>query len=127
MNISFINKKFPQQKPEKYYGNREYKRNLLNYNISNIQKKASQMLFRIMEGNGKALYLIGIDDNGTIIGLNRKELDLSIELIKLISTEINSKIKKIYIYNGGKGHICTVHISLPKNKLEHLENVFLIN
>jgi elongation factor 1-alpha len=127
MNILYINKIFPNQKPEKYYGNREYKRILLNNNNNNIQKKASQMLFRIMEGNGKALYILGIDDNGTIVGLNRKELSNSIKLIKLISSEINSKIEKIYIYKGGKGHICSVHILLPKNKLNYLENVFLIN
>ena len=54
----------PDQPPEKYYGNREYKIfldiSVFPYNKRNIflEKKASQMLFRINEGNGKAKYII---------------------------------------------------------------------
>ena len=126
MKISYKNIKIPQQKPEKYYGNREYKRNILNNNDVNIQKKASQMLFRLIEGNGKALYIIGIEDNGEITGLNSNELEISIKLIKLISSEIKAKIKNIYIYPGGKGKVCTIHLFLPKNILNELQNKFLI-
>ena len=127
MNISYINKIFPSQKPEKYYGNREYKRNLLQNNNITIQKRASQMLFRIIEGNGKALYLLGIEDNGDITGLNRNELNKSIKLLEIISTEIKAKIDKIYIYQGGKGTVCSVHIMLPDNILNEIQNSFLIN
>lgn len=127
MHILYINKIFPPQKPEKFYGNREYKRNLLNTNNIIIQKRASQMLFRIIEGNGKALYLIGLDDNGDIVGLNRNELKNSIKLLKIISKEIKAKINKIYIYLGGKGTVCSVHIILPTNFLNILQNSFLIN
>lgn len=127
MNISYINKNFPQQQPEQYYGNREYKRNILCKNNATIQKRATQMLFRLLEGNGKALYLLGIDDDGKIIGLNKTDLFNSIKIIKNISKEIKANINKIYIYTGGKGNVCSVHINLPKNLLYNIQNEFLIN
>ena len=127
MNISYINKNFPQQQPEKYYGNREYKRNILCNNNNIIQKRATQMLFRLLEGNGKALYLLGLDDDGKIIGLNKNELNISINIIKNISKEIKAKINKIYIYSGGKGSVCSVHINLPQNLLKNIQDSFLIN
>ena len=38
-------------------------------------KKASQMLFRLNEGNGKAVYLIGVEDNGICRGIPFDELE----------------------------------------------------
>lgn len=127
MNISYINKTIPSQKPEKYYGNREYKRNILINNSNYIQKKASQMLFRLIEGKGKALYLVGIDDNGSVIGLNKSEFNRSINLLKSISNEIEAKIKNIYVYKGGKGNVISVRIYLPEKNLINIQNCLLIN
>ena len=126
MNINYINKIIPKQGPEQYYGNKEYKRNIQIHDNLTMYKRATQMLFRINEGNGKAIYLIGIDDNGSIVGLNKKELLLSIKSIKKISNQIHAKINKIYIYLGGKGTVCSIHILLPKDKLINLQEKFLI-
>lgn len=100
-NITYINKIIPDQPPEKNDGNKEYKRLLQNVNSSKyFNKKATQMLYRIMEGNGKAVYLIGIDDNGCAIGITMKELEETLDIIKKISKIINANIKKIRIYKS---------------------------
>ena len=91
---------FPQQPPEKEEGNKEYKRYLLwsldkkkGSEIDFINRRASQMLYRLLEGNGKAIYLIGVDDNGKIYSLNEENLSETIRYIKIISKEFFLKLK----------------------------------
>jgi elongation factor 1-alpha len=99
--IIYINKIIPNQPPEKYDGNKEYKRLLHNVNnVNYFNKKATQMLYRIMEGNGKAVYLIGIDDDGNAIGITMKELKETLNIIKRISNIIKANIKKVRIYKS---------------------------
>ena len=73
------------------------------------------MLFRLLEGKGKALYLLGIEDNGTVRGMNPEEMKLSIENIKLMAQQIGAIIKIIRVYEGGIGKVCTVRIYLPQD------------
>jgi len=115
------NKIFPSQPPEKDDGNKEYKLHLLfnerNYKKKNLEKfdlflnkRGTQMLYRIYEGDGKAVYIIGIDDNGSNIGIDEKSLTTSLDNIKLISKTINANVKSIRLYYGNKGTIATVRI-----------------
>jgi GTPase len=122
----FMNKIIPKNKPENERGNREYKY-LLNYNLMDQseyrekrekkkkEKIASQMLYRLLEGNGKAIYIIGIDDDGTNKGIKLKELFDSIHFFIDASKIINAKIKSIKIYKGIEGYISTIRISLDVN------------
>jgi len=68
--LTYIDKTIPTQPPEKEYGNKEYKRYLINHPNNNqekfIEKRATQMLFRLIEGNSKAIYIFGVEDNGII-------------------------------------------------------------
>ena len=79
---TYIDKKIPNQPPEKEYGNKEYKRYLINHPKNNqekfIEKRATQMLFRIIEGNGKAVYLFGVEDDGIIKEMNENQLQTTI-------------------------------------------------
>ena len=122
--ITYINKCIPKQPPENEFGNKEYKRYLINHpkNCPKkfIEKRATQMLFRLIEGEGKALYLFGVDDNGDIREMNKKELDNTIYSLKKIVLSISAKIKKLRIYTGGNGFICTARIILPKIILNNI-------
>jgi GTPase len=121
---------FPKQPPEKEEGNKEYKRYLFwnkrDKNISEhefINRRASQMLYRLLEGNGKAVYLIGVDDDGRIKSLNNKSIEETIKYIKIISKEINANIRVIRIY---KNNVCTIRLQLEQDILEtKLENMNL--
>lgn len=80
---------------EDYYGNIEYK---LFFNIKNrcrLDKYITQLNFRINEGNGNAIYLIGVSDNGHVIGLNDIQLKHNIDIINYMSSKINSKVSLI--------------------------------
>jgi len=65
------------------------------------------MLFRINEGDGKPLYLIGFDDNDISKGITIIDLLISINNIIKITNIINCKISNIniYIYKGSNGYI----------------------
>ncbi|OAF67725.1 hypothetical protein A3Q56_04541, partial [Intoshia linei] len=56
--------------PEPSLGNVEYKRKLTNIGDERLKHLITQMNWRIGEGNGKAIYMIGIDDDGSIVGLD---------------------------------------------------------
>ena len=77
------------------YGKTEYKRQLTGMNNTKIKKYATQMKFRLIEGNGEAIYLIGVRDNGFILGVENKNYLLYCKLMSKIAREINSKIVNI--------------------------------
>ncbi len=112
---SYFSKKIPNQPEEKYYGNREYKRFLIfndkheNNNIK-LNKRSTQLLFRLNEGDGKALYIIGLEDNGIVYGIQDNILIKSIENIIKMTKIINVNIKNINIYNGINGYISSIRI-----------------
>jgi len=76
-------------------GNIEYKRELLNLNEEIINKRMTQMKYRVVEGAGEAFYFIGVKDDGKIYGLNFEEYTESINNLKLIAERIDCNIIKI--------------------------------
>jgi GTPase len=97
-NIEIETGKIPKQPKEYYYGNREYKLKIVNCDNKKAIKRSTQMLFRLYEGNGRATYLIGIDDNGNIKGLTLEEMNISLNNIINITKLAKCSIKKIKIY-----------------------------
>ncbi len=87
-----MSKKLP---PEVEEGNIEYKRKLCGLTkYRNIQLQ-SQMKWRIQEGNGCAIYLIGVDDDGTIVNLKKKDRKESLKNIKKIAKNIDAFVENI--------------------------------
>ena len=81
VNTYFYDKLIPRQPPERETGNKEYKRRLVHlkkhkrFNANEFyEKRASQMLYRLLEGKGKAIYMIGVEDNGDLYPLKKTEL-----------------------------------------------------
>lgn len=115
-NIKYYPKKIPNQPEEKYYGNREYKRYILfndkkeNKRKLKINKRSTQLLFRLSEGDGKALYIIGLEDDGIVYGIEEQILIESINNIIEMCKIINADIKNINIYNGINGYISSIRI-----------------
>ena len=105
----------PPQPPENEEDNREYKRHLVPQKKNAklfYHKRATQMQYRLHLGNGKAIYIIGIEDNGSNFGVTQHELEVSLENIKKIAQIIQADIKNIRIYNGSVGKIATVRIEM---------------
>ena len=56
---------------------------------------ATQMKFRISEGEGIAIYYLGINNDGSIYNLSKKEKSLSLRILKEIVKFIDCKIEKL--------------------------------
>lgn len=133
--LVYTNQTIPKQPPECDFGNTEYKIFLSptprkkkyknKYPQTSfqtyIENRATQLLFRLLEGAGKALYILGIEDNGNVRGMNREEMDNTLYNLNLMVKQIGARIRIIRVYNGGIGHVCTVRLFLPLE--EYLKKV----
>ncbi|VDK73976.1 unnamed protein product [Litomosoides sigmodontis] len=78
--------------PEIEEGNIEYKVKLVDPSLSRMQHLITQMKWRLREGQGEAIYEIGVQDDGTIKGLTDKELDASIRTLKSMAASLNASV-----------------------------------
>ena len=85
--------------PEVEEGNIEYKRQLCSLSRYRFQQLQSQMKWRVEEGRGTAIYLIGVDDDGTIVKLNTKDKKESLKNVKKIAAKIDCYIDNITYKN----------------------------
>lgn len=52
----------------------------------------TQLKWRIAEGSGEALYEIGVSDDGILIGLSKKDLEMSIDTLKLMGKALQADV-----------------------------------
>ena len=90
---------------EKEDGNIEYKRELLNLDEVTINRRMTQMKYRIYEGLGEALYFIGVSDDGTLLGLNYEEYVESVNNLTMIANKIDCNIINISESNKNNFYI----------------------
>ena len=123
---------FPDQPTEYYYGCREYKRHIIDEtdypaNVNKevarrkfINKKATQMLFRLNEGNGRALYLIGVEDNGLASGIQQSEiLATLVNFICMTDIIKGSEIRTFNIYKTVcDKFVCTLRVVLNNGEID---------
>ena len=81
--------------PESDEGNIEYKRYLINLNEIRLKELATQMKYRIAEGNGLAIYYLGIEDDGSPYLLTDEQRMETLDNFKKIVKLINCKIYEI--------------------------------
>ena len=107
----YMNKYIPKLPAEEEFGNKEYKLKLLQKKKNKYHRLASQMIYRLFEGDGAAIYILGVCDNGNVPGITREELDETVDTILIAASIINAKTKKKKIYNGINGYIATIRVS----------------
>ena len=99
--------------PENPEGNIEYKWKLMaEMSSEEIEKKKSQMLYRLKEGNGEAFYYIGIKDNGYMIGLDEKEWSQTFIILTNIFSSINCS------YQILEKHFISYDNNIDNNRIE---------
>lgn len=76
--------------PEVEEGNVEYKLKLVNPSPSRLEHLVTQMKWRLQEGDGEAIYEIGVEDNGMFIGLKREELDSSLNTLNVMASKLGA-------------------------------------
>lgn len=96
---------FPLWIPEIEEGNIEYKKFLLNPSKQKIDRLTSQMKWRLNEGLGEAIYVIGIEDNGYPVGISQKYLHETQSVIENIAKNLDCKTTIIADFPGYNGTI----------------------
>ncbi len=81
---------------------------------------ASQMKFRMLNGNGCAIYFIGIKDNGEIKGLNERKFHETVHVINNISDEVNSRLRDIKKFSAKEGFFGKIKIIAKADDMEHI-------
>ncbi|MEM0092788.1 MAG: GTP-binding protein [Thermofilum sp.] len=85
-----LGQKLPQEAED---GNVEYKIALHRLDEERVERLASQMKYRLFEGGGEAIYVLGVDDQGNVIGLSEEEERESISILEKVSGKIGAKIR----------------------------------
>ena len=104
-------------------GNVEYKLKLIyspNYMKMRIEQLMSQMKWRLAEGYKKygkycAYYCIGLNDNGTIGGLDTDTVSKSVNVIKEVVNRCNAVINSTHMSFFDNGVVATLKVSIANN------------
>lgn len=78
--------------PEIEEGNVEYKLKLVNPSDSRFEHLVTQMKWRLQEGQGEAIYEIGVEDSGLLAGLTPTELKASMETLDRMASKLGATI-----------------------------------
>ena len=78
-----------KREPEKDDGNIEYKSILVDKTESRVEMIATQMAYRVNEGKGEAIYVLGVSNSGNLLGLNDDEFTESFNNLSLAAKTNN--------------------------------------
>ncbi|XP_058507457.1 GTP-binding protein 2 [Solea solea] len=82
----------PYLPPENEEGNVEYKLKLVNPTHYRFEHLATQMKWRLQEGRGEAVYQIGVEDNGMLVGLSEDEMRASLKTLRRLAEKVGADI-----------------------------------
>lgn len=75
------------------------------------------MKYRLSEGNGEAIYEIGVEDNGSPKGLSERDLTSSLETLQRMAKELGVDLKLLRVREGEKGRVAQVLVrKLPADQ-----------
>ena len=77
--------------PERDDGNHEYKRALVGVPDERFEELVTQLRWRCEEGEGEALYELGVDDDGSAFGLTEEEMRESAETLRRMAEAIECR------------------------------------
>ncbi|XP_034041446.1 GTP-binding protein 2-like [Thalassophryne amazonica] len=82
----------PYLPPEAEEGNIEYKLKLVNPTQYRFEHLATQMKWRLQEGRGEAVYQIGVEDNGMLVGLSDEDMCASLKTLHRLAEKVGADI-----------------------------------
>ncbi|XP_062845568.1 GTP-binding protein 2b [Trichomycterus rosablanca] len=78
--------------PEAEEGNIEYKLKLVNPTQYRFEHLATQLKWRLQEGRGEAVYQIGVEDNGLLVGLSDNDMKASLKTLRRMAEKVGADI-----------------------------------
>ncbi|XP_068606624.1 GTP-binding protein 2b [Brachionichthys hirsutus] len=82
----------PHFPPEAEEGNIEYKLKLVSPTHCRFEHLATQLKWRLQEGRGEAVYQIGVEDNGLLVGLTDADMKASLRTLKRMAERVGADI-----------------------------------
>ncbi|XP_040001093.1 GTP-binding protein 2b [Xiphias gladius] len=82
----------PYLPPEAEEGNIEYKLKLVNPTQYRFEHLATQLKWRLQEGRGEAVYQIGVEDNGLLVGLTEADMKASLKTLRRMAEKVGADI-----------------------------------
>ncbi|KAK9696231.1 Elongation factor Tu GTP binding domain [Popillia japonica] len=76
--------------PEPQAGNIEYKLKIVNPSKQRFEHLVTQMKWRLREGQGEAIYEIGVEDNGVLTGLSNNDMMNSLQTLKQMAVKLGA-------------------------------------
>ncbi|KAJ2004374.1 hypothetical protein GGI04_002630 [Coemansia thaxteri] len=96
-------------------GNVEYKTKLNALSGNRTTHLATQLQWRLAEGNGHAVYVVGVHDNGEVVGISDEELQLTIQTIESMAQQLGnvhiSSVERRTLVGHGSRAVAEVHIT----------------
>ncbi|KRT83365.1 hypothetical protein AMK59_4740 [Oryctes borbonicus] len=119
--------------PEPQAGNIEYKLKIVNPSKQRFEHLVTQMKWRLREGQGEAIYEIGVEDNGVLTGLSNNDMKDSLQTLKQMAVKLGATtttlrerildngrcVTEVLVRKVGKKESVTTSIQykIPKSKV----------
>lgn len=108
--------------PEDDEGAVEYKWRLVNPSRDRFAQLVTQLNFRLSEGNGEAIYELGVEDNGRKKGLPANVLAASLETLTRMAHELGAETQVLREGDGKQGRVAQVLVrKVPKALEDYLD------
>ena len=121
--LNYIDESDITFRPESEDDNIEYKKTLCNCDEEKVVKYSLQMERRMSRSNKRtAKYVIGVMDDGEIIGLDEDELEGSIHMFVKITKSVYASVIIMDIMGVKNGHI--IMAGVRKKKMKNEDNTF---
>ncbi|KAJ8598633.1 hypothetical protein CTAYLR_003067 [Chrysophaeum taylorii] len=91
-------------------GNCEYKLSLASAKPERVRHLVTQLLFRLNEGGGRALYRLGVRDDGTAEGLRESELRASLRTLRDMAQSLGARVAACSVSDGTRGLVAEVRV-----------------
>eukprot|EP00095_Tigriopus_kingsejongensis_P000675 maker-scaffold340_size202118-snap-gene-1.21 protein:Tk00675 transcript:maker-scaffold340_size202118-snap-gene-1.21-mRNA-1 annotation:"gtp-binding protein 2" len=92
MHSSHSEGDFTSLPPEPQQGHIEYKLKLVNPTEPRLEHLVTQMKWRLREGQGEAIYEIGVEDDGLMTGLSDEDLTSSLDTLREMARRLGATI-----------------------------------
>jgi GTPase len=76
--------------PEPQVGNIEYKLKIVNPTKQRFEHLVTQLKWRLREGNGEAIYEIGVEDSGILAGLSQWDMTASLQTLQQMALKLGA-------------------------------------
>lgn len=76
--------------PEPQLGNVEYKLKIVNPTKQRFEHLVTQLKWRLREGNGEAIYEIGVEDSGILAGLSKRDMTASLHTLQQMANKLGA-------------------------------------